>query len=193
MATLPGLNSIKVGLTILYNNEPYIVQTANFVRMQQRKPVMQTKLKHLVTGKVLEYSFKPGESVETADLERSKANFLYHDHEGSHFMENENYEQFTFGDVALGDKAQYLKEGMEVQILLFNGSPIAVELPPKVEFAVTSAPPGVRGDSAQGRVMKEVTLENGLVVKTPLFVKEGDVVRINTDTGEYVERVEQKK
>lgn len=187
------MTDIKPGVVLLYNGEPYLVQWSNFMRMQQRKPVMQTKMKHLVSGKVIEYSFKPGETIESADLERIRVNFLYHDHEGSHFMENENYEQFSFSDELLGTKAKFLKEGMEVQILKFNGNAINVDLPPKVEFKVTSAPPGVRGDSAQGSVMKECILENGLMVRTPLFVKEGDVVKVSTDTGEYVERVDQKR
>lgn len=193
MAILSSMTDIKPGVVLLYNGEPYLVQWSNFMRMQQRKPVMQTKMKHLVTGKVIEYSFKPGETIESADLERIRVNFLYHDHEGSHFMENENYEQFSFSDELLGTKAKFLKEGMEVQILKFNGNAINVDLPPKVEFKVTSAPPGVRGDSAQGSVMKECILENGLMVRTPLFVKEGDVVKVSTETGEYVERVEQKR
>lgn len=193
MAILSSMTDIKPGVVLLYNGEPYVVQWSNFMRMQQRKPVMQTKMKHLVSGKVIEYSFKPGETIEAADLERIRVNFLYHDHEGSHFMENENYEQFSFSDEALGVKAKFLKEGMEVQILKFNGNAINVDLPPKVEMKVTSAPPGVRGDSAQGSVMKECILENGLMVRTPLFVKEGDVVKVSTDTGEYVERVEQKR
>ncbi len=193
MAILSSMTDIKPGVVLLYNGEPYLVQWSNFMRMQQRKPVMQTKMKHLVSGKVIEYSFKPGETIESADLERIRVNFLYHDHEGSHFMENENYEQFSFSDELLGTKAKFLKEGMEVQILKFNGNAINVDLPPKVEFKVTSAPPGVRGDSAQGSVMKECILENGLMVRTPLFVKEGDVVKVSTDTGEYVERVDQKR
>lgn len=193
MPVLPTLNSIKVGLTILFHNEPYIVQTANFVRMQQRKPVMQTKLKHLITGRVVEYSFKAGESVETADLERIKANFLYTDAEGAHFMENKNYEQYTFTAEQLGTQMQFLKDGMEVDILLFNEAAITVALPPKIDLKITSAPEGARGDSTQGRVMKDATLENGLMVRVPIFVKEGDVIRVSTETGEYTERVEQKK
>lgn len=169
-----------------------MVQTANFLRMQQRKPVMQTKLKHVITGKVVEYSFKAGETVETADMERSKANFLYIDHEGAHFMDTTSYEQFMFTDEQLGLKKNFLKDGMEVQVLLFEEKPINIELPPKVELKVVEAVPGVRGDSAQGRVMKEATLENGATVKVPLFVNEGDIIRINTDTGEYSERVEKK-
>lgn len=193
MSVLPNLNSIKPGVVILRNGEPYIVQWSNFLRMQQRKPVMQSKLRHLVTGKVLEVSFHPGESVEEADLERVKANFLYHDHEGSHFMDNVNFEQFSFSDETLGDKKNFLKDGMEVEILKFNGNPINLAIAPKVQLKVTSAPPGVRGDSAQGGVMKEVTLENGLIIKAPLFIKEGDMLVVNTDTGEYVERAEQKR
>jgi len=108
-------------------------------------------------------------------------------------MDNESYEQFSFADDTIKEKVPYLKEGLEVHILKFNGSPINVELPPKIELKVTTADPGVRGDSAQGSVMKEATCENGLVIRVPLFVKEGDVVRLSTETGEYVERVEQKK
>ena len=193
MAILSSMTDIKPGVVLLYNGGPYVVQWSNFMRMQQRKPVMQTKMKHLVSGKVIEYSFKPGETIEEADLERIRVSFLYHDHEGSHFMENENYEQFNFSDEILGTKAKFLKEGMEVQILKFNGNAINVDLPPKVEMKVTSAPMSVRGNSAQGSVMKECILENGLMVRAPLFVKEGDVVKVSTDTGEYVERVEQKR
>jgi elongation factor P len=193
MPVLPNLNSIKVGLVILYDGAPYTVQEANFVRMQQRKPVMQTKLKHLVTGNTLEYSFKAGEKVETAELDRNKASFLYADHEGAHFMDNESYEQFSLDDAVIGDKKKFIKDGTEVLVSKFNGIPITIELPPKIEMTITDAPPGIKGDSAQGRVMKEATLENGTTVKVPLFVNTGDMIRINTDTGDYVERVEQKK
>ena len=190
MSVLSSLNEIKPGIVLLHNGEPYFVQWSNFLRMQQRKPVMRTKLKHLVSGKVLEISFKPGDRVESADLARKKVNFLYHNHEGAHFMDNESYEQFALGDDVLGEQVRFLKEGLEVQVLIFNDQPITAELPPKIEYTVTSTPPGVRGDSAQGRVTKEATCENGLIVKVPLFVKEGDVIRVNTETGEYVERVE---
>ena len=189
MSVLPSLNSIRAGIILLYNGEPYQVQTANFVRMQQRKPVMQTKLRHLVTGKVLEYSFKPGESVEEAGLEKQKANYLYSDATNAYFMDQENYEQFGIALSTVGSGALLLKEGIEVTALIFNEKPISVELPKKIDLAVTSAPPAIKGDSAQGRVMKTVTVETGATLQTPLFVNEGDVIRINTETGEYVERV----
>ncbi|MBI5221217.1 MAG: elongation factor P, partial [Candidatus Magasanikbacteria bacterium] len=117
MAVLGALNDIKQGLTITYNGEPYIVLEARFVRMQQRKPVMQTKMRHLVTGKVLEYSFKPGDRVETADVERKKVNFLYAAGSDYVFMGNDTYEQFTFDKDKLGDKIKYLKDGCEVTIV----------------------------------------------------------------------------
>ncbi len=188
MAVLPSLNSIKVGLTILFDGEPYQVLTANFVRMQQRKPVMQTKLRNLINGKVLEYSFKAGEKVEEAELERRKADYLYSDASGIHFMDTESFEQIAIEQEVLGEKQKLLTEGMSADILTFNGSPITVGLPPKVDLKVVSAPPGIKGDSSGG-VTQAVTLETGLVVSAPLFIKEGDTIRINTDTMEYVERV----
>lgn len=190
MSVLPSLNSIKVGLTILFNGEPYQVQTANFVRMQQRKPVMQTKMKNLVNGKVLEYSFKAGERVEEADLERKKCDYLYADQTGSYFMDIESYEQFVIDQVLLGDRIKLLKEGTQVDVLYFNDQPITVSFPPKIDFRVTSAPPSIKGDTA-GNATKQVTLETGLTINAPLFVKEGDTVRVNTDTLEYAERVAQ--
>lgn len=190
MAVLPSLNSIKVGLTILFNNEPYQVLTANFVRMQQRKPVMQTKLRSLTNGKVLEYSFKAGEKVEEAELERKKCDYLYTDQTGVYFMDTESYEQFAIDPNLLGGRVKLLKEGMQADVLYFNEQPITVSLPPKVNLTVISAPPGIKGDSAGG-VTKQVTLETGLVVSAPLFVKEGDTIRVSTETLEYTERVTQ--
>lgn len=188
MSVLPSLNSIRVGINILMNGEPYQVQTANFVRMQQRKPVMQTKLKNLINGKVLEYSFKAGEKVEEADLEKSKADYLYADTSGVHFMDTKTYEQISIDTDVLGDRQKLLKEGTQVDILYFDSRPITVSLPPKIDMKVVSAPPSVRGDTA-GNVTQPVTLETGLVVNAPLFIKDGDVIKINTDTLEYAERV----
>lgn len=189
MAVLGALNDIKQGLTITYNDEPYIVLEARFVRMQQRKPVMQTKMRHLVTGKILEYSFKPGDRVETADVERKKVNFLYTTGNDYAFMDNDTYEQFTFDKEKLGDKIKYLKDGCEVTIVSFNEQPINVELPVKMDFKVTTAPEGIKGDTAQGRVTKQAEIETGTTVNVPLFVKVGDTIKVNTETGEYVERV----
>lgn len=189
MAVLGSLNDIKQGLTINYNGEPYLVLQARFVRMQQRKPVMQTKLRNLINGKVLEYSFKPGEKVETADVSRKKVNFLYAAGQEYSFMDNDSYEQFSFNKDKLGDQAQYLKDGCEVTLVSFNDKPINIELPVKMEFKVTSTPAGVKGDTAQGKVTKEAEIETGAIVLVPLFINEGDTIKVNTENGQYVERI----
>lgn len=189
MSVLPNLNSIKIGLYIIYNGEPFIVMSANFIRMQQRKPVMQTKIKSLVTGKVLAVNFKPGDRIEEAELERSKANFLYKDESSAYFMDNESYEQFQLSLNGVTGKIKFLKDGDGVDIFKFQGKSVSLEISKKVKLKVISAPPAIKGDTASGSVMKEVELENGLKVRTPLFIKEGDSIMVNTDTGEYVERV----
>lgn len=184
---LSSLNDIKKGLSINFNNEPYIVLEANFVRMQQRKPVMQTKLRNLITGKVLEYSFKQGERVEEADLQRGTANYLYKDERFVNFMDNKSYEQFTIPLEVLGDKIKFLKEGTECDVLYYEDSPVNVDIPIKIKLKVITAPPGVKGDTASN-VTKQVTLETGAVINAPLFIKEGETIIVNTDTGTYVER-----
>lgn len=185
---MSSLTDIKKGLIIKYNNAPFIVMDAKFLRMQQRKPVMQTKLKNIKTAQVVEYSFKQGESVEVADVSRSKANFLYKEKEKFCFMEQENYEQYYLSQDIIGESFKFLKDSQEVNLVFYEGDVIGVELPPKVDLKVISAPPGVKGDTATGAT-KQITLETSAVVNAPLFVHEGDTVKINTDTGEYVERV----
>lgn len=187
MAVLPSLNSIKIGLNILVDNEPYQVLEASFMRTAQRKPVMRTKLRHLITGRVLEQSFKPGDKVEEADMARIRANFLYADEAQCHFMNQETFEQFDFPKTALGDNLGYLKEGLEINILNFNGNPIAVELPKKVTLKVVETPPGVKGDTATGG-SKQAKLETGIMINVPLFIKNEEMIIVNTETGDYVER-----
>lgn len=186
---LSSLNDIKKGLNILYEGEPYVVAEANFVRMQQRKPVMQTKMKNLLNGKVAQVNFHPGDRVEEADLMRKKADYLYNDGTSYNFMSQDDFEQFSIAKESVGDKVGYLKEGDKVDALYFNGNPVSVSVLPKVELKVVSAPEGVKGDSAQGRVTKAAEMETGITIQVPLFVKEGDIIRINTESGEYVERV----
>jgi len=188
MTNIDSLNKIRTGLTLNVEGQPYVVVSANFMRCQQRKPVMQTKLKNLIDGKVLEINFKPGDKIETADLQRSKVNYLYCEGNECYFMDNENFEQFSLPAENIGKQKDFLIDGADIEILKFNGKPVSVELPKKVELKVTEAPIGVRGDSAQGAT-KQITLETGKKINAPLFIKEDDVVRVNTETGEYVERV----
>lgn len=180
------ISDIKLGTIVLFNNEPMQIIWSNRMRTAQRKPVMQTKLRNVITGKVIEYSFKFGEKVEEADVTREKASFLYADEQGTHFM-NDDFETVDMPKEVTQDQEQFLKESMEVQILRFNNKPVSIELPIKVDLKVTEAPPGIVGNSG-GNVTKPVTLETGLVVQAPMFIKEGETVRVDTRTGEYVER-----
>ncbi len=184
------ISDIKLGVILMYNNEPWQIIWSNRMRTAQRKPVMQTKLRNIITGKVIEYSFKFGEKVEEADVTREKATFLYADADGTHFMNQETFESVDMPKEVTQQQENYLKESMEVQIVRFNGNPVSVELPIKVELKVTEAPPDAKGNSG-GNVTKPVVLETGLSVNAPMFIKEGDVLRIDTRSGEYVERAAQ--
>lgn len=183
------LNDIKKGLNVIVEGEPYVVVEAHFVRMQQRKPVMQTKLKNLINGKVAEINYHPGDKVEEANLQRKKVDYLYNDGSNYYFMSQDDFEQFSIEKESIANQIGFMKDGDKVDALYFNNNPVSISLPPKVELKIVSAPDGVKGNSAQGRVTKTAELETGMNIQVPLFVKEGDVIRINTDTGEYVERV----
>lgn len=181
------ISDIRLGLIINHNGQPMQVIWSNFMRTAQRKPVMQVKLKNIINGKVIEYSFKFGEKIVEADVTREKASFLYADQDGTHFMNGETFETVDFPKDITQEQEKYLKEGMEVTIIRYNGSPMSIEIPIKVDLLVTEAPPNVTGNS-QGSITKPVVLETGLVVNTPMFIKEGDKIRVDTRSGEYVER-----
>jgi elongation factor P len=182
------LNDVKLGAIVLMNNEPMQVIWSNRMRTAQRKPVMQAKLKNVITGKVLEYSFKFGEKVIEADVTRENANFLYSDDDGTHFMNNSTYETVDLPKDVTAEQEPFLIEGTKVQVLRFNGKPVSIELPIKVDLKVVEAPPSVTGNSG-GSITKPVKVETGLMVNAPMFIKDGEVIRIDTRTGEYVERV----
>lgn len=148
---------------------------------------LKTKLKNLISGNMVERTYQGNDRAEEADVQKRKANFLYKDEEFAHFMDTETYEQYSLSIENLGGKERFMKDGIDVTVLHFEGKPMSVELPIKVELTVTSAPPGVRGNSA-GNVMKTAELETGATINVPMFVETGDVIRINTDTEEYVER-----
>lgn len=149
---------------------------------------VRTRLKNVATGKVIDNTFKTSESVDVVNLERANMQYLYKDDMGYNFMNNETYDQIAIPVDLIGDKGKWLVEGQEVQVASFEGQPLTVDLPTKLTFTVTEAMPAEKGDSAQGRVLKECTIETGAKLGVPLFVKEGDKIVVNTDTGEYVER-----
>jgi len=182
-----SLSEIKTGKTISLNGEPFVVAFHQHSKTGRAGAVLRTKIRNLKTGAVMEKTFQGSDKVEDADISKTKAQFLYRDGEDFSFMDNTTYEQFSLPQKTIGNLSSYLVENTDVTILNFNGLPINIELPVKIELKVVEAPPGVRGNTADGGT-KQVTLETGIKVNTPLFVKEGDILRINTETGEYVER-----
>lgn len=181
------LSDIKPGRFITVDDEPYQVIFYQHIKVARGGAVVKTKLKNLITGNTLEKSFSGADSVELADLTRSQANFLYRQGENYFFMDAKTFEQFHFSDESIGEMAKYLSDGQSVDVLIFRDQPVAINLPAKIVLTVESAPAGVKGNSA-GAATKTVTLQNGLEIRTPLFIKSGDKVVINTETGEYVER-----
>lgn len=183
-----GMNDLKIGTTCVWKSEPYIVVTAQHVQMGRGGAILRTKLKNLITGNTLEETFKSGDRLEEAELGRSKASFLYRDGENFFFMDSTSFEQFPITAESLGVQRHFLKDGSEVELVTYHDRAIQVILPTKLEFAVTQTADAVKGNTASGNVSKEATIETGYIVKVPLFIKQGDTIRVNTETGEYVER-----
>ena len=185
-------NEILPKKVILLDGQPYEVLDAHVFRKQQRKPVNQTKLRHLITGKVTEQAFHQAEKAEEADLSTRMVKFLYQNRGEWWFTaENNPGDRFKLPEETIGTAGQFLKPNSVVEAQVFNDDIIAVRVPIKVELLVKDAPPAVRGNTSQGGT-KQITLETGATLNAPLFINEGDVVLINTETGQYVERVEKK-
>src|SRR5467141_149401 len=177
----------KKGLRIVFDGEPYTIVDFQHVKPGKGGAFIRTKLKHMRSGKVIDNTFRSGEKVELVDFEEKHMQFLYRD-DRYHFMDTESYEQVSLSPDEVGDARDYLKENIEVDVLYIGGRPVTVELPNFVELAIAKTDPGVRGDTAQGGT-KPARLETGASVHVPLFLNEGDVVKIDTRTGEYLGRV----
>lgn len=187
---LTGANELKRKMMISVDGEPYSVVDVFFASPTARggATMVRTKLRHLLNGSLQEKSFRSSEKFDEPDVQLTPASFLYSDAEGFHLMDESSYEQFVFSNEQVGDDRGYLKEGVTLQILKYNGAAIALQLPQYVELQVTTAEPGMRGDTAAGGASKLATLETGLQVRVPLFIKEGEIVRVNTQTGEVAGR-----
>lgn len=182
-----SITDLRVGSVINIDNAPYQILTNSFMRTAQRKPVMRTKMRNLINGSVMEKTFVSGESFEMADVARKNVQYLYKDPTDAFFMDMDSYEQFSFKLEDLGDMVGFLQEGKEMTALLYNEKPISIQLPPKVVLKVVETTPGVRGDRAQSGT-KIAKMDTGAIINVPLFIDEGDMIRVNTETGEYVER-----
>lgn len=181
-------SDLRKGLKILVDGAPYIVVLAEFVKPGKGVAFTRTKMKNLLTGGVIERNIRSGEKIEPADVEENEMTFLYKEGEDFIFMDKKSYEQTHINNETIGDDWRWLKDNLDCQVVFFNGRPIGVELPNFVELRVARSEPGVRGDTASG-ASKQATLETGATINVPLFINEGELLRIDTRTGEYLERV----
>lgn len=176
------------GLKIEVDGTPYSIVEFQHVKPGKGGAFVRTKLKNLLTGRVIDKTFRAGEKVDKPDLEQKAMQYLYAEGNQYYFMETETYEQSFLTEDQLGESKNFLQESITATILYYQGNPIGVELPIFVELRVLKSEPGVRGDTASGG-SKPATLETGAVIQVPLFINEGDRLRIDTRTGEYIERI----
>jgi elongation factor P len=181
-------SDFRKGLKVELDREPYVIVDFLHVKPGKGGAFVRTKLKSLVTGNVIDRTFRSGEKVDTPALDEKSVQYLYREGDQYQFMDNETYEQLTLSESQLGQNRYFMQENMEVKILFHDQRPIGVELPIFVELAIVKTEPGVKGDTASGG-SKPATLETGAVIQVPLFLNEGDVIKVDTRTGEYIERV----
>jgi len=180
-------NEFKNGLKLMQDGDPCSITENILVKPGKGQAFNRVKMRNLKTGRVLEKTFKATESVEAADVEERDVEYLYTDGEFWHFMEPETFEQHQANQVAVGDAAKWIKGQEPCVMTLWDGAPLSIQVPNFVELAVSQTDPGLKGDTAQGGT-KPATLETGTEVKVPLFIEEGNVLKIDTRTGEYVSR-----
>jgi len=187
---LIGANELKKKLLIEIDGQPFNVLDVFFATPTARgaSTMVRTRLKNLLNGAVLEKTFRTSEKFPEPDVEIASVSFLYSDADGFHFMDDSSFEQFSLPAENVGDDKFYLKEGLNLQIFKYNGNAVSLELPQYVELAITYCEPGLRGDTASGGATKVAKLQTGLEVRVPLFMKEGETVRVNTVTGDAAGR-----
>lgn len=184
-------NELKVGTKIEFENDPYELISAVHSKMGRQGAVLRSKLKNLKTGGIKEVTFRESDRFNEPELRRDKAQFLYRDGADFYFMNKSDYEQFSLSEETIGSLADFLLEGCDVEIIFYRDEPINIDLPIKLDFKVIISPPAIRGNTADAGT-KKVKIETGYELNVPLFIKEGDLIRINTKEGNYVERVDKE-
>ena len=184
----------KKGLAILVEGQPYLIMEYSVQTPSARGSATLVRIKgrNVITGQVLDMTFKSGEKFEEPDLERRKINFLYADGDAYHFMDEESFEQFHLDREKLQDTTRWLREGVTLRSIVFQGSVVGIELPQFVDFKIIETGPGGRSDMASGKVTKPATLENGTSIRVPVYLEGGEMVMVDTTTGEFVKRVSGK-
>ena len=181
-------NEFRSGLKLLIDGDPCTIVENEFVKPGKGQAFNRVKIRNLKTGRVVDRTYKSGESVEAADVVEYEMQYLYNDGDQWHFMDPASYEQYAAGQEAVADAVQWLKEEDMCNVTLWNNEPLLVEPPNHVELKIVETDPGLKGDTAQGGI-KPAKLETGATVRVPLFIEEGEVIKVNTRTGEYVSRV----
>jgi elongation factor P len=181
-------NDFRNGVSIDLDGDAFVVVDFQHVKPGKGSAFVRTKLKNVRTGGVVERTFAAGEKVPKAHLERKQMQYLYADGSDYVFMDNATYDQMSLTADQIGPKIKYLKENMDLYILFFKGAILGVDFPPQVELTIVETEPGIKGDTATGGT-KPATTDTGAIVKVPFFINEGDMIRVNTETGEYIERV----
>ncbi len=181
-------SDFRNGLKIEIEGEPYAIVEFQHVKPGKGGAFVRTKLKSIKTGSVIDRTFRSGEKFDEPNLEEKEMQYLYSTEGQYNFMDNKNYEQISLTEEQLGESKKYMKENMNVKILFYNEKPLGVEVPMFVELKIVKTDPGFRGDTATGG-SKPATLETGAIIKVPLFMNEGEIIKVDTRTGEYIERV----
>jgi elongation factor P len=184
-------SDIRKGLKMMVDGKPYAVVDFQFVKPGKGQAFTRVKVKSMVDGSVLERTYKSGEKIEKADVEERQMQFIYPEGENFVFMDAASGDQVTVQGDKMEDEAQWISDGMNVDVTLWNGQPIGISLPASVVLQITSSEPGVRGDTASG-ASKPATLSTGAVVQVPLFINEGEWIKVDTREGRYIERVNKK-
>lgn len=182
-------NEFKSGLKVEIEGEPYTIINNEFVKPGKGQPFNRVKVKHLLTGRVVEKTFKSGEKLEIADVEENKMRMLYKEGDDAVFMDDKTFDQVNISLSMIGDNAQWLMEEVLYDIIFYKGQPVDLQPPTFLEMTITETAPGVRGDTASGRVLKPAITETGAKIQIPIFIEEGTKIKVDTRTGEYVSRV----
>jgi len=185
---MASTSDIRKGVVIRQNNDLFVVVEFQHVNPGKGAAFVRTRMKNLSNGKVVENTYKTAETIDVVSVQFQTMQYLYKTGENYAFMNMSSYEQIEMDGDVIGEEAKYLKEGLEVIIGLYEERPVSIQLPKKIQYKVVEAPPAVKGDSASGNVTKEVTLDNGLKIQTPIFIKDGEEIIVNTETGEYSAR-----
>ncbi|HEB90352.1 MAG TPA: elongation factor P [Deltaproteobacteria bacterium] len=183
-------SQFRNGLKIELDGNPFTIVYFQHVKPGKGGAFVRTKVKNLLNGRVIERTFRSGEKVDLADIEENTMQYLYHDGENLVFMDQQTYDQIPISPEVIGEQIEFMLENMNVEVLFWKGKPVNVQLPNYIEARVVKSDPGIKGDTSSG-ASKPATLETGATINVPLFIKEGDVVRVDTRTGEYSERVSQ--